>query len=137
MQIARAATSGGDLHPLYSTETIPFAKRENLSCGPALLLGDRPPANSIQPRVGAMGTVEDIDQMIAGINEEIARLINMTPPKDAGFLINANGTLRGLRDDWEHGCSPVHGDEQMAKLREIVDSKGAKMGVQFPRGGQA
>ena len=48
-----------------------------------------------------MGSVEDIDRVIAGINQEIARLTNLTPPKDAGFLINANGILRGLRDDWE------------------------------------
>jgi hypothetical protein len=75
-----------------------------------------------------MGTVEDIDRMIAGLNQEIARLTNMTPPKDAGFLISANGILRGLRDDWEHGCSEEHVDEQMAKLREIVDGKWAELG---------
>ena len=80
-----------------------------------------------------MGTVEDIDRMIAGINQEIARLTNLTPPKDAGFLINANGILRGLRDDWEHGCSREHVREQIAKIREIVEGKGAELGEEYQR----
>jgi len=67
------------------------------------------------------------------INQEIARLTNSTLPKDAGFLINANGVLRGLRDDWEHGCSQEHVDEQMAKLREIVDGKAVELGDEYRR----
>ena len=81
-----------------------------------------------------MEALEEIDRMIAGIDQRIARLTSTTPPKDPGFLINARGLLRGLRDDWEHGCSREHVREQIAKVREIVDGKAAEMGVRLPRG---
>jgi hypothetical protein len=43
-------------------------------------------------------------------------------PKDARFLSNADGVLRGLREDWEGGCNQERGEEHIGELREIGDN---------------
>lgn len=80
-----------------------------------------------------MNPTEELNNMIAGLDQLIEQLASRTPPLDVGSLINARGVIRELRRDYEQGCSRDHVREQVERVREIVDGKAAELGIRFPR----